>query len=169
MIYAGVIAQTSLVSADLPGRPFLPAILLVLIAACSEPTPAILWSGLLGLILDGLSMERLGVQLAMASLLALGLQMFRPLWNSRSLLALVAMIVITCMAWRMLSPMTLAILGGRAVNPNQIFRDAVQVTCWTLLAGGILVLIGRGMFGNSGGDRKNAPRPAAKSGWTVAS
>ena len=79
-LYVGLVVQSSFVSSDLTGvgRPFLPAALLVLIAACCETSPAILWSGLLGLALDGMSTERLGVQLALASLLGLGLQLMQP-------------------------------------------------------------------------------------------
>ena len=128
MIYLGVVAQSSLVPTEIlgMGRPFLPAILLVVIALACNATASIVWSGLLGLVLDGLSTERLGVQLALAALLGLGLQVMQSLWRSRSLVPLVAMSMILCVAWRTLSPMTHAVLSGRIVDPHLVLTDAVQ-------------------------------------------
>lgn len=168
MIYAGVVAQTSLIPEELagPGRPFLPAILLVVIAASCDATPALLWSGLLGLMLDGLSTERLGIQLTLATFLALAMQLMRPLWGSRSLLALVAMVVLTCLAWRMLSPMTLAVLSGRVVNPEDAFKHAIQDGVWTTLLGSIVILIFRGVFA-PGSRVRTAPQPSRNTGWSV--
>ncbi len=150
MIYLGVVVQSSLVPGDLAGmgRPFLPALLLVLIAAGCDATPAILWSGVLGLLLDGLSTERLGVQLALAALLGLGLQLMRPLWSSRSVLSLVAMVMLTGLAWRMLAPMTQAVLAGRVVDPQTVLIDAVQDAAWTTAIAAVVILLGRGLIGH---------------------
>lgn len=170
LIYLGVVAQTSLVLDELSGlgRPFLPAFLVVVIVASCEGTPAILWSALLGLVLDGLSVERLGIQLALASLVAFGLQLLRPLRGSRNLLSLVAMILTACVAWRMLSPMTLAVLNGRVVDPGVVFQAAVRDAVWTAAVGSVLILVTRGLFGSGSRARTSIPRTEAQAGWGMA-
>ena len=149
LIYLGVVAQSSLVPEQLAGmgRPFLPAILLVLIAAWCEATPAILWSGVLGFVLDGLSTERLGVQLALAAMLALGMQLLRSMWSSRNRVSLLAMVLVTGFAWRTLAPMTHAVLTGHVVDPHVVLIDAARDTAATTAIAGVLILLGRGLTG----------------------
>ena len=142
MIYLGVVAHSSLVPADVMGmgRPFVPAILLVFIAAACHPNLAIVWAGFVGFLLDGLSTERLGIQVGLAAMLGLGLQLTQSLWRSRSLIAMVAMSMLVCVAWRALSPMSQAILTGRVVDPHSILTDAVQDAAWTAVVACVLVL-----------------------------
>lgn len=125
-IYLCLVVQSSIV-AELPevGRPFLPAFLLVMIAMLAHPAIAVIWSGLVGLLLDGLSVERLGVQVGLAAVLALGLQLMKPLWKSCHPLVMVAMCLTVAGFWRVLSPMTLAVLSGRVINPDPILNSAV--------------------------------------------
>ena len=150
MIYLGVVAQCSVVPTETHGlgHPFLPAMMLVLIAATCHPTAAILWAGTLGFVLDGLSTERLGIQLGLAALLALGMQMTHALWRSRRVVPLVAMTMLVCVAWRTLSPMVQAVLAGRVVDPHFIVTNAVQDAAWTALVAGLL-LLGRRLIGLS--------------------
>jgi rod shape-determining protein MreD len=163
MIYVGVVAQSSLVPAELAGmgRPFLPALLLVLIAVRCDATASILWSGLLGFVLDGLSTERLGVQLALAAMLGLGLQLMRSMWKSRRLVNLVATVMVTCLAWRTLGPMTQAVLAGRTVDPYVVLMDAVQDAAWTAAIAAVLLLLGRGLAGQSARARMMVANPNA--------
>jgi len=150
LIYLCVIAQTSLVSTEAAGlgRPYLPAAVLVVIAVSCHAT-SILWSGLLGLVLDALSPDRLGLQLAIAAMLGLGLQVLQPMWRSRSRLALVAMVLLTSFAWRALSPMCQAVLAGRVVDPQIVLTNAVQDAVWTGIVAGVFILVGRSLFGSS--------------------
>jgi len=162
MIYLGVVAHCSLVPADVMGmgRPFLPAILLVFIAAACHPTLAIVWAGFVGFLLDGLSTERLGIQVGLAAMLGLGLQLTHSLWRSRSLVALIAMSMLACVTWRALSPMTQAILAGRVANPHSILTDAVQDAAWTAVVACVLML-GLRLFSNGPTEsvvKRSAPR-----------
>ena len=168
LIYLCVVAQSSLGSTEATGlgRPFLPAALLVLIAATCHPTPSILWSGLLGLVLDALSPDRLGLQLAVAAMLGLGLQVLQPMWRSRSRLALVAMILLTSFAWRVLSPMCQAVLAGRVVDPQIVLTNAVQDAVWTGILGGALILVGRSLFGRGTRSRIVVANPRQRWGTT---
>lgn len=149
MIYLSVVAQSSLVPAGSGGigQLFLPALMLVVIAAYCGATLSLLLSGLLGLMLDGLSTERLGVHLAIAALLAFSLQLLQPLWRSRSVAALVAMVLLICAAWRMLAPVACAIAVGRTVDPHRVMTIAVQDAAWTAAAAFLLILAGRGLIG----------------------
>ncbi len=168
LIYLCVVAQSSLVFAQVAGlgRPFLPAALLVLIAAFCDATPSILWSGLLGLLLDGLSPDRLGLQLALAAVLGFGLQLLQPMWRSRSRLALVAMVLLTSFAWRALSPMCQAVLAGRVVDPHVVLTNAVQDAVWTVVLAGVFILAARGLF--SGGSRARFAVPNPRQHWGTA-
>lgn len=167
MIYAGLVVQTSLgpEHPGLPGRLFLPAAILLVIVASCESTAAILWSAVLGLSLDGLSLDRLGIQMTLAMLLALGLQWMRPLWNSRSLLALVSMTLIVALEWRSLSPMINATLTGRAVDANLIFNGAVQDAVITAVIGGVIVLVARGVFVRGPALKRSAARSVPVNTW----
>lgn len=150
MIYLGVVAQSSLVPEGPGGigQLFLPALMLVVIAACCEATLSVLLSGLVGLLLDGLSAERLGVQLVIATLLAFSTQLLQPLWRSRSVPALVAMVLLICAAWRILAPVACAVSVGRTVDPHRLMTIAVQEAAWTAAAACLLILAGRGLFGS---------------------
>lgn len=148
-IYVGVVAHCSVVPAEVAGmgRPFLPALILVVIAAGCEASLSILLAALLGLILDGLSTERLGVHLALAAMLALGLQLLQPMWRSRSALGLIAMTIVTCLAWRVLAPAALAMLSDRKVDPHSLLTAAVQDSAWTAAVASVLILLARGLAG----------------------
>lgn len=165
MTYLGLVAQSSLVpggSTNL-GGPFFPALLLVMIAACCGGASSVLWSGLVGLLLDGMSNDKMGVQLILAVVLALMLQWTRSMWGSQSLVALVAMVMVVCLSWRALSPMTLAVLSGRVVDPQVILTDAIQDATWSGTIAAALILVGRGLMrpgirGNSMNLSRSVPR-----------
>lgn len=147
-MYLGVVAQCSLVpQATAVGRPFLPAFVLVMIVVSCESNLSLVWAAILGLVLDGLSTERLGVQLGLAALLAFGLQLMRPVWQSRSLLSLVSMVLLTSVAWRVLAPTVQAALVDRAVDPHVLLTDAVQDAAWTAGVSALLILLVRGLVG----------------------
>ena len=163
LIYLGLVAQCSLVpQATIVGRPFLPAFILVVIVAACEPNLSLLWAALLGLALDGLSTERLGLQVAIAAMLAFGLQLMRPIWQSRSLLSLVSMVLLTSVTWRLLVPTMQAALADRAVDPHVLLTDAVQDAAWTAGVSAALILLVRGLFGQRARPAFAVSRPATR-------
>ena len=167
-IYVGVVAHCSVVPTEVAGmgRPFLPALILVVIAAACDASLSILLAGLLGLILDGLSTERLGVHLALAAMLALALQLLQPMWRSRSALGLIAMTIVICLAWRMLAPMALAMLSERKVDPHALLTFAIQDAAWTAAVATVLILLARGMVGQKSQVRVANERSTSK--WATA-
>jgi cell shape-determining protein MreD len=137
------------------------------IAACCEAKLSLLLSGLLGLMLDGLSTERLGVHLAIAVLLAFSLQLLQPLWRSRSVAALVAMVLWICAAWRTLAPVACAMSVGRTVDPHRIMTIAVQEAAWTAAAACLLILAVRGLIGRHAEERTSAASVGQRWGAAV--
>lgn len=162
LIYGGIVLQASVV-ADWPGisRPFLPALLLVVIAASCGPATAILWSGCVGLMLDAISTERLGTQLGLAAILALGLQLLRSTWRSCHPLSLTVATMGIAAFWRALSPMTLAVLTGRVVDPHVVLKSAICEATSTAVVTFTCILITFGLTGNllrSGSSDGHGPR-----------
>lgn len=167
-IYVGVVAHCSLVPAEVGGmgRPFLPALVLVIVAAACDASLSILLAGFLGLILDGLSTEKLGVHLALAAMLALTLQVLQPMWKSRSALGLIAMTIVTCLAWRMLAPLAFAMLADRKVDPHALLTFAIQDAAWTAAVATVLILLARGLVGQKTSTRMSSEPSTAK--WATA-
>lgn len=147
----GLIYMTAAVQSNLSpaapemGRLFLPATILVLVAAWVHPAMAIVCSAILGFVLDGISPERLGIQMSLAAVLALGLQIIRPLWKSQNPIALAISVVVVVVAWRVLSPITYAALSHRNIDPVSVFQQALRDAVMTSLGSLILFLVLRGM------------------------
>ena len=163
LIYLTAALQSSVMTDELLGaswgtsRPYLPAVALVVIAASCEGTLAIVWSASLGLLLDGLSTERLGMQLSLASLFGLGLQLGKSLTRARGALVLTATVFGLTVMWRAMSPMTCAVLAGRVVDPSTVMSAAMNSAATTAVAGFVLIVLGRAIFGTSSRHKETAP------------
>lgn len=157
LIYLTVALQSSLLTGEIvgPSRPFLPAITLVAIAVWSSGPAAIVWSGCLGMLLDGLSPERLGVQLLLASLLGLGLQLGKSARRARGLMTLTAAVFAVAMVWRVMSPMTYAVLSGRIVDPAVVVASATSEAGSTTVVGFILICLSRAIVFSSMTSERN--------------
>ena len=168
LIYLCLVVQSSLI-VDLPefGRPFLPAVTLVLIVAWSNPAAGIFWSGFLGSVLDCISADRLGIQLGLATILALGLQLLKPLWRSRHALPLAAIALVICAFWRLLSQMTHAVLNGRTVDPHLVLKSAVRDAMSTGIVAIVIFVIGFGLMGNILRSRNEIAAPRRRVGMAV--
>ncbi len=131
------------------GHPFLPALALIFIAFWCEGAAAIIWSAGVGLLLDGLSPERLGVQVALTAMIGLSLQMLKSASRSRGVMAIAAMVFLTTTVWRVLSPMTYAVLAGRVVDPVQVLVAALGDAMWTAGVAVMFVTVSRWLLGGS--------------------
>jgi cell shape-determining protein MreD len=150
LIYASIVAQTSLLTDwTSASKPFFPALVLVMIAASSHPAVAVFWSGFAGLILDGVSTERLGVQLGLATILALGLQLFRSIWGSCKVLPLCAAVLTVTTFWKALSPMTYAVLTGRVIDARLALNSAVHEAVATAVVAVLVSFVWRALMRNS--------------------
>ncbi len=126
-IYIAVAVQGSAIVGEgsMWCRPFLPALALVAILFWSEGVAAVLWSACLGLLLDGLSLDRLGVQMGLAALLGCGLQVAREQRRSIGAVTFVGMVLVVTFAWRVAAPFMLGLLDGRTTDVSGVFAAAV--------------------------------------------
>lgn len=166
-IYVGLVLQSGVI-ADVPepGRPFLPAILLIVAAGAFDPLVAMLLAGIIGFLLDGLSTDKLGIQLTVTVLLGFGLQLVFPLWRSKGLLALSAMTMLTCLIWRLATPYVYATLAGQSLDPHAVMTRAIQEAVGTAVVGALLILIWRGTIGHR--PRRRESVRAVKTAWQMA-
>jgi rod shape-determining protein MreD len=163
LLYLAVVVQTSVVT-DLPpmGRPFLPALMLMVMAAWCHPVVSILWAGFMGFVLDGISTERLGIQLGLAAILALGLQLLRPIWRRRGPVSMTVCTLVVALFWRALSPMTCAVLSGRVVDPHVTLNSALRDGAATAVVALVVFVAGRALIRGGGQAEIEAGRPAGR-------
>jgi len=140
-IYLSVALQSSAIVGELPSscRPFLPALTLVAIALWSEGATAILWSACLGLLLDGLSLERPGVQMSFAAIIGWGLQVVKSNSRSRGVISVMATVFVVALLWRAASPLVYGAMSGRVVAPLTVLAMAVVEASVTSGLAGLLV------------------------------
>ncbi len=167
LIYLSIALQSSEIAGwtTTAGGPFLPALTLIVIALWCEGTAAIIWSSGVGLVLDGLSPERLGVQVALTAMIGLGLQILKSTSRSRGVMAVAAMAFLTTMVWRVLSPMTYAVLASRVVDPVQVLAAALSDAVWTAGVAVILAVTSRWLLGSS--SRRETSAAGLSNRWNM--
>ena len=140
-IYLTVALQSSVIVGELPAncRPFLPALTLVVIALWSEGATAIVWSAVVGLLLDGLSPERLGVQMSLAAVVGWGLQAVKSNSRSRGVVSVMAAVFVVALLWRAVSPFVYGALSGRVVDLLAVLAMAVVEASVTAVLAGVFV------------------------------
>ena len=150
-IYLAVAVQSSVIVSEWPAgcRPFLPALVLVAIAFWSNGAAAVAWSASVGLLLDGLSLERLGVQLAWATLLGCGLQVAIANVRSSGPITWVGMVFAVAMVWRVVLPLGLGFLDGRSVDAAGVLAIAIVEAAATAGLAAAIVCGDRWVLGSS--------------------
>lgn len=125
-VYLTVAVQSSVLSWEGPlvWRPFLPALTLLAITLWVEGASVLVWSAVLGLLLDGLSSERLGMQMSLAVLLAGMLQWLTARRRSTGVMSAMALAFLVTLLWRILSPVLVSALAGRATDALLILASA---------------------------------------------
>ena len=142
-IYLSIALQSSTLMTELPlqYRPFLPAIALVMIGIWVEGSLAILWSGCLGLLLDGMSSERMGLQLSLCALLACGLQLTHPRRRCVNVVSAMVIVFVLAFIWRTGSPLLIASLDGNRVDVlTVVVASVVEASVTAGFAGGLLLV-----------------------------
>ncbi len=139
-IYLAVAVQSSAIVSEWPisCRPFLPALVLVAIACWSNGAAAIAWSAGVGLLLDGLSLERLGVQMTLAALVAGGLQIARENRRFSGAVTWVGIVFVVAFVWRAALPLVLGLLDERSLDAVGVVAVALVEAAATA---GLAVLI----------------------------
>lgn len=146
-------------------RPFLPALTLVAIAFWSNGATAILWSSCLGLLLDGLSSERLGVQMCLAVVFGWGLQIVKLNNRSRGVISVMTIVFLVALSWRAVSPFIYGSLNGRTIDLMTALVTAVVEASITAGVAGILVIVMRLLLGRSA--ERGPSGPGLGSHWNV--
>ena len=167
-IYLTVALQGSAVVGELPPncRPFLPALTLVAIGLWSEGATAIVWSASLGLLLDGLSPERLGMQMSLAAAFGWGLQIVKSNSRSRGVVSVMAIVFVVALLWRVASPLVYSALSGRVLDPLVVLAMAVVEASVTAGLAGLLVCGERLLLGGSVVRGHSTPLTSSKSGFS---
>lgn len=150
-IYLAVAVQSSAIVSEWPVgcRPFLPALVLVAIAFWSNGAAAMAWSASVGLLLDGLSLERLGVQLALATLLGCGLQVARMNRRLSDPVTWAGMVFAVTIVWRVVLPLGLGFLDGRSVDAAGVLAVAIVEAAATAGLAAAIVCGDRWVLGGS--------------------
>jgi rod shape-determining protein MreD len=160
-IYLTIALQSSAVWGELPQncRPYLPALTLVAVGLGSEGATAIVWSACLGLLLDGLSLERLGVQMSLAAGIGWGLQVVKANSRPRAAISVTAIVIVVALLWRVASALVHSILSGRVVDPLAVLAMAVIEASVTAGFAGLFVcgavLLLRGSIARGHSDRSH--------------
>ena len=115
LIYLSLVLQSYLAS-DLAidsFRPWFPGIILAIGILLHTEVAGLVWAGILGLALDGLSAERLGVHLVISTVVAMALMMTRHDIHSNRSVLLGVFVFAGSLLWRFVSMTTFAMLAGR--------------------------------------------------------
>lgn len=101
-------------------RPWFPGMVLVASVFLNQGTAGILWAALLGLGIDSLSSERVGVQLAIATVIASLLAAALEETPSRGTMIYSIFVIVSTFLWRSLNVLTQAWLVGELVDPMRV-------------------------------------------------
>lgn len=166
-IYLTVALQSSAMVGELPPncRPFLPALTLVAIALWSKGATAIVWSAVLGLLLDGLSPERLGVQMSLAAAVGWGLQAIKSNSRSRGVVSVMAIVFVVALLWRVVSPFVYGALSGRVVDLLAVLAMAVVEASVTAGLAGLFVCGERLLLGGLAVQKQSNQRLGSR--WSM--
>lgn len=131
LIYLALAIQPGLpVELSVAGsRPWIPGIVLVLCLVMAEGSEALIWSSLLGLGVDCLSGERLGVHVVVTTVVATGLLAFKSSSRFSGPIAASMAVLGAIFLWKLTATGLRAVLGQRAIDWPHLamasFGDAV--------------------------------------------
>jgi len=148
-IYLAVAFQTTFTGSDVSAtcRFFFPALALIVIGLLSHQVATIFWSGFLGLILDGLSPENLGLNLAIATGLGFGLQRFVASRKSLGLIHVMLAVSAIVVVWRTVGPLVGSLLVNRTIDVTSVMAVALVESLPTACLAGLAVLVSGFSFG----------------------
>jgi rod shape-determining protein MreD len=133
LIYLTLVLQSSFAS-DLAFhgfRPWLPGIALVACVLLHDGAASLMWSSLLGLAVDSLSAERLGLNVAIATLVAMGLLITRQEIRSFGVVLTGIFVLIGTIGWRVASATTLGLLNEQTLNTPQLLMSELGSGVYT--------------------------------------
>ncbi len=118
-------------------RPWFPGIVLAACILRHGEIAGVVWAGILGLVVDGLGAERMGVHLVVTTVVAVGLLMARQDIRSNGTLLLGSFVFVGTLTWRLASTTTQAILDRGEFNVQEYlsvaFGDGVYTAVITVV------------------------------------
>ncbi len=168
LIYLSLVLQ-SCVSGDLAFhsyRPWFPGIVLAACVLMHDDVASVIWAGILGLFVDGLAAERLGVHLVVTTFVAVGLLMVRQDTRSNGTLSLACFVFVGTCTWRLASMTIDSIVIGRELDLKTAFTvalgDGFYSTVMTLAFATLVRLLFQAF-----GRRETSTSIALKNRWTM--
>jgi rod shape-determining protein MreD len=139
LIYLSLVLQ-SCVASDIAihsFRPWFPGLVLAACVLRHGNVAGIVWAGILGFAVDGLSAERLGVHLVVTTFVAMGLLVAREESSSYGTMLTGIFVFAGTLIWRLASMTTHATLAGRDLNVQETLSitvgDAVYSSAITVV------------------------------------
>ncbi len=125
LIYLSLVLQSCLAGelAFHSFRPWFPGIVLAIGVLLHKEIAGLVWSGIIGLAVDCLSGERLGVHLVISTFVAMGLMVSRHDIQSNRPVSLCVLVFVGSFLWRFVSMATHAVLAGRGA----VFHDSLTI------------------------------------------
>ncbi len=168
LIYISLVLQ-SCVSCDMTFhscRPWFPGIVLAACLLIHDEIAGVVWAGILGLVVDGLGADRMGVHLVVTTVVAAGLLLARQDTRSNGTLLLGPFVFVGTLIWRLASATTQGILDRRDFNLQEslsvAFGDGVY-TAVTTVAIGLLIRL----FWQASDRHKTSNPIALKNRWSM--
>ena len=168
LIYISLVLQ-SCVASDLEFqsfRPWFPGIVLAVCVVIHDDVAGVVWAGILGLAVDGLAAERLGVHLVVTTLTAVSLLMTRQETRSNLTVLLGGFVFAGTSIWKLASMTTHAILAGRDMNFQEYltfaFGDGLYSTMMTVAVALFIRMVSQAL-----GRRETSTSIALKNRWAM--
>ena len=168
LIYLSLVLQ-SCVASDLAidaFRPWFQGIVLAVCVVIHDDVAGVVWAGILGLIVDGLGAERLGVNLVVTTFTAVGLLMTRQDTRSNGTVLLVFFVFAGTSIWRLASMTTHATLSGRDLNLHEYLTVALGDGLYSTVMTFVVALLIR-LVWQASDRRETSTSIALKNRWTM--
>lgn len=143
LIYLSLVMQSSLAVelAVYEIKPWFPGIALAACVLLLDGPASVIWAALLGLAVDGLSAERLGLHAIMVTFVATGLLMVRKEIRSMKTMLSGCFVFAGTYAWRGLSVITMGLIGRQPISIHEILILEFGSGVYTALIATSLLLV----------------------------
>lgn len=168
LIYAAVVLQSTFAKglAIQNIQPWFPGMALVACIALHEGSVSLFCAAFLGLMVDGLSGERMGPHTAIACCIATVLLMARQDLRSFGIVLSGIFVLCTTFAWKCLASIVVTLLERRAIDPGPVLISSASDGIYTaLLMTSLLIIIQLVM--RSLRRRPETSQPVLRNQWTM--
>ena len=143
LIYLSLVLQTSLASelTFFEFRPWFPGVALAACVLLHNTTSSVIWASVLGLAIDGLSAERLGLHAILATFVASGLLMARQEIRSFQTMLTGLFVFAGTVVWKSLSAVVLGLIGNQPMAIHESLISGFESAAYTSLIAVSLQLV----------------------------